>query len=222
MNPRTLAPLALLLAAGCGADNFASVQFFEICFPPAPKSGSCIYPASCENTLLGRPRVDVGLASAFELPIQVNNQLRSNADTSTGQVNTHDAHVQKYAITYGVPGAALPGSISLANDTVRAGGNTVVLVEVLPTVTMAQLAAVAPATPTTIVADVVASGRYDSGDTFETGPFRIALDVCSGCPDLGFPVGGLCTGTTVFNGGCPGSAVNGGLLVSFPFNFECQ
>ncbi len=220
MNARTLAPLALLLAAGCGVDNSASVQFFEICYPPAPTDGVCIYPATCTNTLLGRPLVDVGAAFTFETTIQLRNQLPSHADPSTGRVNTSDAHIEKYTVTYGVPGSALPGSASLANDTVPAAGNTVVLVEVLPNVTVTQLAAVAPAEPTTIVAEVVASGRYDSGDTFETGPYKIALDICSGC--LGIPVASLCTGTTVFNGGCPGSAINGGLAVSFPLNFSCK
>jgi hypothetical protein len=222
MHPRTLAPLALLLAAGCGVDNFASVQFLEICFPPAPTSGACIYPATCANTLLGRPRVDVGLAYNFETTIQLNNQLTSNADSSTGRVNTHDAHIEKYTITYDVPGAALPGSVSLANDTVRAAGSTTVLVEVLPNVTVTQLAAIAPATLTTIVAKVVASGRYDSGDTFETGPYKVALDICSGCPELGFPVANFCTGTQTIGGFCPGNAVVAGVVVSLPINVACQ
>jgi hypothetical protein len=220
MNARTLAPLALFLAAGCGMDNFASVQFFEICYPPAPTDGVCLYPASCTNTLLGRPLVDVGGAFSFELPIQLNNQLKSNADPSTGRVNTNDAHVEKYTITYGVPWAGFPGTVSLANDTVPADGNTVVLVEVLPNVTVTQLLAVTPLAPTTIVADVVASGRYDSGDTFETGTYRIALDVCSGC--LNIDVTTLCTGTTFFNGACPGNAVEAGFVVSLPINFECK
>lgn len=224
MNARTLAPLALLLAAGCGADNFASVQFFQICFPPAPDttSGNCIYPPKCENSLLGRPIVDVPLAFTLELPIQLNNQLPNNADTSggTGRVNTNDAHVEKYTITYSVPGVALPGSVSLTNDTVPAAGATVVLVEVLPNTTMTQLSAVAPAVTTTIVAEVVASGRYDNGNTFETGPYKVALDICSGC--LGFSVASLCTGTTTLKGACPGSAVVGGAVVSLPITAACQ
>jgi hypothetical protein len=221
MNARTLAPLALFLAAGCGVDNFASVQFFEICYPPAPTDGVCLYPAACTNTLLGRPLVDVGGAFSFELTIQLNNQLKSNADASTGRVNTNDAHIMKYTITYGVPGFAVPGSVSLMNDTVPADGNTVVLVEVLPNTTVTQLSAIAAAAPTTIVADVVASGRYDSGDTFETGAYTIALDVCNGCLST-IPVASFCTGTTVFNGGCPGSAIEGGFLVSLPLNFVCK
>jgi hypothetical protein len=164
--------------------------------------------------------VDVGLAFSYELPIQMKNQLPSNADSSTGRVNTHDAHIEKYTITYGVPGAALPGSVSLANDTVPAAGNTVVLVEVLPNLTVTQLAAIAPATPTTIIARVVASGRYDSGDTFETGPYKVALDICSGC--LGFPVGNFCTASTAPSGACPGNAVVTGVVVSYPINVACQ
>jgi len=224
MNARTLASLALLLAAGCGLDNFASVQFFEICYPPAPTDGVCLYPSSCTNTLLGRPRVDVAGAFSFELPIQINNQLKSNADSSTGRANTNDAHIEKYTITYEVPGGvafAVPGSVSLANDTVPTDGNTVVLVEALPNVTILQLASLPFPTTTTIVAAVVASGRYDSGDSFETGTYRIALDVCNGCLST-IPVTSLCTGTTVFNGGCPGSAIESGFLVSLPLNFECK
>jgi hypothetical protein len=160
----------------------------------------------------------------MELPIQMNNQLKSNADASTGRVNTNDAHVEQYTITYGVPGFALPGSVALTNDTVPAEGNTVVLVEVLPNVTVTQLLVLATATPTTIVAEVVASGRYDNGNTFETGAYRIALDVCNGC--LGIDVTTLCvssgTTPTVFAGGCPGNAVQSGLVVSLPLNFECK
>ncbi len=221
MNARTLAPLALLLAAGCGADNFASVQFFEICFPPAPTSGSCTFPATCETTLLGRPFVDVGAASVLELPIQMNNQLPPITDTSTGRVNTNDAHIEKYTINYSVGGAALPGTVSLANDTVPTSGSTVVLVEVLPLSTITALSAIAPSTPTTIVAEVVASGRYDNGNSFETGPYKIAVDVCN-CGAV--PIASICPTGSAFSGGCPGSAVDisAGLVVTFPIAFTCE
>jgi hypothetical protein len=213
MNARTLASLALLLAADCGLDNFSSVQLFEICFPPAPDaSGNCIYPPKCENTLLGRPLADLapGRATGLLVPVQVNNQLKSNATATTP--NTNDAHIEKYTITYDDPFA--PGKVLLANDTIPAAGNTVVLIDVLPSATGTFAAGTVP----TIVAKVVASGRYDDGTTFQTGPFKIAFDVCSGC--LGFAA---CTGTKVFQGGCPGSAVTStGTVVAIPVNPLCQ
>jgi hypothetical protein len=220
MNARTLAPLALLLA-GCGVDNFASIQLFEICFPPAPDTttGVCIYPAKCDNSLLGRPLVVVPGATQLEVPIQVNNQLKSDADPSTGRVNTNDAHIEKYTISYGVPGVGVAGAVSLANDTVPADGNTVVLVEVLSSAAITALGASAlPAGTTTIVAKVVASGRYDNGTTFETGAYKVAVDVCKGCATA--PV--VCSGTTVLFGACPGSAVIGGQVVSSPVNIACK
>lgn len=219
MNARPLAPLALLLAAGCAVDNFASVQFLEICFPPAPTSNACIYPAACDATLLGRPFVDVSGAFILEVPIELRNQLVPNTDTSTGRVNTSDAHVEKYTISYSMAGVALPGTTVLANDTVPAAGNTVVLVEVLPSATITALATVAPSAPTTLVAEVVASGRYDNGNSFTTGPYKIAIDVCS-CGAV--PVANLCPTGQTFSSGCPGSAVQGGAVVTFPINFTCQ
>ena len=219
MNARTLAPLALLLAAGCAVDNYASVQFFEICFPPTPTENACIYPSACENTLLGRPFVDVSGAFNLEVPIELRNQLPVVTDTSTGRVNTSDAHVEKYTISYSYAGTALPGTTSLTNDTVPAAGNTVVLVEVLPNSTVNALATVAPSTPVTLDAFVVASGRYDNGNNFTTGKYKISIDVCN-CGAV--PLTSLCPTGQSFSGGCPGSAVQGGAVVTFPFNFTCQ
>jgi hypothetical protein len=220
MNARTLAPLALLLAAGCGADNFASVEFFAPCSWPAPSTtGGCTFAATCDTVMLDTPLVDVEGALSFLLPIEMINQLTSNADPTTGRANTNDAHITQYTMTYSVPGAALPGSVALVTHTVPTAGTAVVIVEVLPSTTVQQLSAIAPAVPMTIVAEVVASGRYDNGNSFTTGPYKVAVSVCSGCL-TGLGTVSCPTGQSLNR--CPGNAVVAGFLVVTPASLVCQ
>lgn len=192
----------------CSGGTCSGLLLLRICFPPAPDpTSACIYPATCD-ALLATPMVDVGAAYNFLLPIQFDNQTTSGA------------RIEKYMVTYSVPGTTVPGSVVLANVTVPAGGSTVALVEVVPNATVTQLSAIATATPTTTFATVVAAGHYLDGNSFQTGPYRLAVGVCSGC--MGTPVANQCSGTTVFKGACPGSAVVGGKVVSLPVNILCQ
>jgi hypothetical protein len=186
MNMRSLVPLALLFGLGCGADNRSSVVLVDVCAPPAPdtKAGACIYPAKCDLFLVGLPEIDVAVAPTLELPVQMNNQLASNADTSVGRVNTNDAFIEEYRIRY--EGLALTAVRVPASDTVLAGGTIAPAITVMPISTVGELKKlVGGGGSITVIADVHAVGRYGDERTFETGELRIPVSVCSGCLTLG-------------------------------------
>ncbi|MEI7704561.1 MAG: hypothetical protein WCK73_08160 [Deltaproteobacteria bacterium] len=182
MHRRSLAPVALLLAlAGCSATEYSAVSLYAICAPPAPDAttGACLYPATCANTLVGSARLDATTAQLdFRLPIQLNNLLANNADTTTGRINTNDAFVTSLEMTYnGTPFSSWSVAQAI---TVPAAGNTVGL---LPLIPVQYFPAIAPPGNSTlnILVNVRAHGVLASQTPFTTAWYQVPVQVCSGC-----------------------------------------
>jgi hypothetical protein len=231
MNTRT-APLclALLLAAsGCAPKGQPSIELFEACFPPTPDTttGTCAWPAACTAQPFGNYAID--LAHAFVLPIgvQVNNQLPDNTSTDTGGVDTNNAFIDTFSVTYAVTNAVsavnVPDNSGPAKTagTIPSGGNGVVEVNLMELDTPTYnslLAAVAalPLPPSGLATDkmlhveakVKLNGTLGDGSTFETSERIFGIQVCFGC--LGIPT--CAPGKTLFM--CPGGFVE-------PATFTC-
>jgi hypothetical protein len=188
MNTR-LAPavLALALLAGC-RDNAASIEIFETCLPPAPDTttGQCAYPATCAAQPLGTYMIDLAGTDILSAVMQVNNQLANNAKPDTGQVNTNDAHVDTFTVSYEVPGVSLAsvvGPVQIQN-TIPASGAGVVAVDLLK-LSAADFATLSAAAPVHIVATMRLKGSIDDGSRFETAERKYGIDACVGC--MGVP-----------------------------------
>jgi hypothetical protein len=200
MTTRTLAA-ALLAAAlsGCAAD-FAPVAIYEICAPPEPDAttGVCVYPATCEASLAGSPRLDVQTALVdFRLPVQLNNSLVNNASTADGRINTNDAFIESFEMTY--TGASVnPVTIDVA-ITVPAAGSAGALLPLIPQAYFAALTP-PPSTTTSILVNVRGHGKLTSQDSFTTAWFQVPVTICAGCL-----AGDFCPGQIMAS--CPGSAL---------------
>ncbi len=180
--------LALAGAAGCAPDRMV-LEPFCICTMP----DTCEFADTCDACLIGTPAFNPGLGYPLTLAIQLNNQSPNNEDLTVGRLNTNDAHVTGYTVTYTGGG---PGSMTLysGNQVVTAGASNVVWIAVAP--------AGAPAGRYT--AEVSFIGYYDNGREFETEPFPVGLDVnpayvfgCSGtdvdvCPGTGAQANHAC------------------------------
>jgi hypothetical protein len=186
MNTRSLASLgapALLLSLACSQSNFGTVELFQLCFPPTPDStGGCALPANkCDKVQADVSVLDVGTAPDLLLLLQINNQQPNNADTSTGRINTNDALVLEYRIRF--EGANLtPVVVPATPVQVPAANSQVAFIPVVPRSTTNQLRSIVTGVnPTTVFAFVKAAGRFYDDRTFETGEYRIPVDVCNGC-----------------------------------------
>ncbi len=183
MNARAHALLApALMLLGCGTQNMASVEPVAICANVDPQP-ACVYQSTCALVNMdGRESVDVNRAPYLWVPIQYNNQNPSNADPTTGRVNSRDAQIERFEMHYtgsvAVPDAAVDQSV-----TVLAAGSQTAGVHLIPPATMTILsAALAGSTGfTEIVAEVKARGHYTDGTAFVTGSLKIPVDVCAGC-----------------------------------------
>ncbi len=103
MNIRTLAAAVLALGLSACAAEFNGVGIYAICAPPDPDttSGSCLYPATCDATFAGTPVLDVTTAQLdFRLPFQIDNQLPDNSNAADGRINTNDAFIESFEMTY--------------------------------------------------------------------------------------------------------------------------
>lgn len=180
MNARI--PSLLLLgvlagAAGC-LDNRAqtSVQMSQIC----SATDDCTFTPTCATQHIGPVVIDVSLTNELMLFIQLNNQLRNNADLAIGQVNTNDAHLIGVSVEY--DGVALPaGDVSPpANVLVPAAGASTAGVIAVHAAAGNQLALL-PTLPVEFTARVKGHGFFDNGQTFETGEFPVRMVACDGC-----------------------------------------
>lgn len=181
MKIRTLAAtIAALGLSACSAE-FSPVAIHSICAPPDPDatSGACLYPATCDATFAGTPILDATTAQLdFRLPVQVNNQLTNNASEIGGRINTNDAFIQWYEMTY--TGAALqPWSVAEAL-TVPAAGSSGGLLRLIP---VQYFPALVPpgAARLSIIVNVRAHGILTSQDSFTTAWFQVPVEVCAGC-----------------------------------------
>jgi hypothetical protein len=200
MTTRTLAAVALVAALSACSAQFAPVAIFEICAPPDPdsSSGACLYPATCDASLAGSPRLDVTTAQVdFRLPVQLNNSLVDNSSAIEGRINTNDAFIQSFEMAY--TGAALNPVTIDAAVTVPADGSAGAL---LPLIPQAYFAALAPPanTTTSILVNVRGHGKLTSQDSFTTAWFQVPVVICAGCL-----AGDFCPGQIMAS--CPGSAL---------------
>jgi len=198
MNIRTLAAAVLALGLSACAADYSAVAIYAICAPPAPDSagGGCLYPATCDATFAGTPLLDATTAQVdFRLPFQINNTLENNANQATGLVNTNDAFIQSFDVTYA--GASLaPWTVSAA-ITVPAGGSSGALIPLIPEQYFASL--VPPGSSTlNLVLSVRGHGVLGSQSSISTAWFQVPVRVCAGCLDVNF-----CPAGEVFVTSCP-------------------
>ncbi len=205
MNTRALALAALASAAlSCTADNHVSVEMQFVCPHPAPDtaSGSCLYPATCDLQALGRQYVYLdaspGVGGAvLWVPVQTINRLPDITDLSAGRLNTNDAFIEEFQLSY--ESAVLTGvqdTVFQIAYTVESNGTREILVPAIPlSPTSVQMAANAiDAAGALVVVHVKASGHYGSGDRFTTGEFLIPVQVYA----TGYPADVCPAGKTAF------------------------
>lgn len=202
MNARTLIVLLLAAATGC-IDNNASLNISAACFPPTPNTdGSCSYPAACASVMLGNLWVDttyVPSGGTLVWPFQLDNQRPSNA-TPDGATNTATAYVTGYKLKYYSGTVSIPDlSVIWTTQTVKSGGSRVVAIPVIPPAVATMLSGAAGLVAEVRV-EIRATGKYGDGQTFETGPFSVVVNV-----ENGAGAGGSCIdpATPTLIGACP-------------------
>jgi len=186
MKTRTLAAAALALGLSACAAEFSPVGIFAICSPPDPDAttGSCLYPATCDTVFAGTPVLDAQVAQVdFRLPVQIDNSMTDNANAVDGRINTNDAYIQSFEMTYS--GAALPPWSVGAAITVPTAGSSGAVLRLIPVAYFPTLAPAGSAT-TTVVVNVRGHGHLDSQDSFTTAWFQVPVEVCSGCRAFSF------------------------------------
>jgi hypothetical protein len=198
MNTRTLLVLLLAAATGC-VDNNASVRLSAACFPPTPNDdGSCSYPAKCDSVMMGNLWVDTTYTltgGTLYWPFQADN-LRPNNGTRDGGTNTATAFITGYKISYTSSSVSLPDvTLDDTTRTVEAQGSTVLSIPVIPASVATLLAGnIDPLFTAELRAEIRATGHYADGQTIETGPFSVVVNVVNGfgaggsCPDPASPV----------------------------------
>lgn len=204
MTIRTLATAALALGLSACSAEFAPVYIYAICTPPDPDTtnGSCLYPAECETVFAGTPVLDVTTAQVdFRMPVQISNLLTDNSSAVDGRVNTNDAFIESFEMTYA--GATLEPWTVAASITVPTSGSSGAVLRLIPVAYFPAL--VPPAASTTnLVVNVRARGILTSQDSFTTAWFQVPVAVCAGCLATSFtcaPGSALVT--------CPQAAVFG-------------
>jgi len=181
MNTRALALATALTGLSLGActspNESVSISLSAVC----ALTDACTFSAECEAQYIGEIMFDAVQATELWLPVQVNNQLLNNADESIGRVNTNDAHITSFEMTY--QGFALATATVAVSQRVPAGGTATVGLALVPP----QPGLLAPpAASGQVLARVVAKGFFENGSSFETGEFPIAFTFCSAC--VGPPV----------------------------------
>jgi hypothetical protein len=187
MNCRAFALLTVLAAAGaagCAPDRMVLEPYCTCAMPD-----TCSFSGGCDACSLGAETFNPGLGASLYAAIELRNQAPNNEDLKAGRVNSNDAHVTGYTLTYTTGG---PGSVTLyeGNQPVPAGGAGVVVVRLAPPG--------APAGKYSVEVSFI--GYYDNGREFETEPYPIGLDVgaytftCDDCPGT-FAQGNRACGT---------------------------
>jgi hypothetical protein len=185
MKTRNLAAAVLALGLSACAAEYAAVGIYAICAPPDPDgtTGACVYPATCDATFAGTPVLDVATAMLdFRLAFQLNNLLVDNSNAAAGRINTNDAYIQSFEITYA--GASLEPWNVPAAITVPTAGSAGALVSLIPYQYFASIPAAGGAARTKLLVNVRAHGVLASQSSFTTAWFPVPVDVCSGCLDF--------------------------------------
>jgi len=185
-NATRLLALLALGAASC-VDYKVPVNIANICAAP-DDAQTCAFAETCDAVLASaRPAVITqraaiigGGINALLLPLQIDNQMLDNANTESGQVNTHDAIIESYDFSFEGQFPASKVTNFFANGRVPAEGSTVVVVPVIPQASLAEiqaLMAAAAVAEAPVVVTVVAKGKLLDGSDWKSGEFRIAVDV---------------------------------------------
>jgi hypothetical protein len=183
-----LATLVLaMLGAGCGRSNQASVEIGALCYP----TDDCTFSSTCDKVLMtGTLWVDLQATPVLVFPLQINNQRLDNADIASGRVNTNNAVIDRFEMTYQVSGSAIPAAISAQTIVVPAAGSTVAGVTLIPTGAASAVLAGLPA-GTSVSVQLKAHGSYQDGTEFDTGEHPIPVTLQNG-----LFTGYACTDTT--------------------------
>ena len=103
MKTRNLAAALLALGLSACAAEYSAVGIQAICAPPTPTR---VRRLRLPRHLRRRLRRDAPCStwpppsSTFRLPFQINNLLVNNATASADAINTNDAFIQSFEITY--------------------------------------------------------------------------------------------------------------------------
>jgi hypothetical protein len=190
--------------AGCKQPQ-PTVALTSLCYPPTPDTDGCVYPAACDQILApGLIKADLAVTNlrtgphlyhdSVEWPIEIRNQSPSSASAEAGQVNTSDAHITAFEMTYASTALTLTSSSATSNQeiTVPAGGTTVAVVSLMPKAygeTLVDDVAASADTFYQVLVSVKAVGYLDNGITFETSEMQVPVWVCNGCwPSVNPPV----------------------------------
>lgn len=187
--------LALLVAASCTTKNDASIELAAICSFPDDAT-KCAFSETCDKILLGTPWVatrwsasapnSLDVLGSLVLPVQVNNQLKSNASESDYRVNTHDFTLEEFRLSFSsTPSLSLPARTFKLNQLVPADGSTVAFVKVIPEETMALIDAAnlttmyrsAFAPNAHVDVELKAFGHTRDGRNIETEPWVVPVEV---------------------------------------------
>jgi hypothetical protein len=177
MTRKTFLPaLALVLAVfgtGCGRSNQASIEIAALCFP----TDDCTFSATCSEVLLtGTLWVDLQATPVLVFPIQINNQRLDNADIESGRVNTNNAVIDRFEMTYQVNGSAIAAAVSAQTIVVPAAGSTVAGVTLIP----AGSALAGLPSGTWVSVQLKVHGSYQDGTEFDTGEHPIPVILQNG------------------------------------------
>lgn len=167
-----LAALAGGLQATFTANRPSDVGFTATC----ALTESCTFGAACSARYTGEVVFDASQALELWLPVEVHNLLPNNADPIIGRVNTNDAHLTSFEVSY--VGFGLATATANVNYRVPAAGSATVGLWVVPH----QIALLAePSTSTSAEAHVVGRGFLEDGTTFSTDEYVIPFTWCSHC-----------------------------------------
>jgi hypothetical protein len=206
MKTRVVAFAFALLAGitGCKTENHASLQLVGICSPPEDAK-ACGTTGECEGFLAVRPYVETLLAippapadpvfNQLLVFFQVDNQLPNNADPSAGRVNTNDAIIESFELSFEVQDTfrdlarALPFTVSVrdvsipAADTVRATGSSTPIVPLIPQAVVEQISngmALDYDGLATVVVTLRMKGHLEDGTDFDTAEHTYPVDFIDG------------------------------------------
>jgi hypothetical protein len=172
-----LATLVLtVLGTGCGRSNQASVEIGALCYP----TEDCTFSSTCDKVLMtGTLWVDLTATPVLVFPIQINNQRPNNADIASGRVNTNNAVIDRFEMTYQVSGSTIAAATSAQTILVPADGSTVAGVTLIPVGAASATLAGLPA-GTVVSVQLKVHGSYQDGTEFDTGEHPIPVILQNG------------------------------------------
>ncbi len=213
MTTRFLPQAALTVALatlGCAGQDDVSVQTQFVC-APAEDPMDCAPDGECERFLTGQAFAYTtvgGFDNSLSFYFQIANQRPPNEDESAGSLNSADALLTEYDLSFIWEGTVIGrGTVPIVNATIPAEGTITPFATVIPASVMNFIRTNWPSADPAILGEVNIrfKGHFRGGGEFETGDFLLpvqiinadysiptctAPDVLVYCPNLG------ATGTT--------------------------